>query len=145
MTPLRDVHRTSVRHVPWSYILDHIGPPSQRLQETSSTRQKETFLGVIYRAIWRRPQDDIFQRPKDVCRGRLQDVSRGLPLALHWGPYGTSIGRLLQSVIFRDNFAEWAGSKKKKNSYKLGIPFETIVVALFLGSNNKVLPRVVCY
>ena len=113
MTPLRDVRRTLVRHVPWSYMLDHMGPSSQRLQETSSRRQKGTFLGVTYRAIWRRPQDAIFQRPKDVCRGRLQDVGRRLPLALHWGPYGTSIGRLLPSVIFRHNFAEWVGSKKK--------------------------------
>ena len=30
----------------------------------------------------------IFQRPKDVFTGRPQDVSRGLPFALHVGPYG---------------------------------------------------------
>ena len=53
-------------------------------------------LGVTYRAIWGRPQDDtlgrlqnvIFQRPEYVSRGRSQDISRGHLLVLHGGPYG---------------------------------------------------------
>ena len=63
---LKDVLGTSVGHVPWSYILDHIKTSSGRLQGTSSKRRQGTSLGVPYWTIWRRQQDVIFQRPEDI-------------------------------------------------------------------------------
>ena len=48
-TSHRDVHSTSIGHVPWRYILNHMGMSPGNLQKTSPIRWYGTSLDVTYK------------------------------------------------------------------------------------------------
>ena len=70
---------------------------------------------VTYRAVWGCLQDVTSGRPQGVIFQRLNDVSRGCPLALHGEPYGdvhrTSFRDVLRTSLGR-NSTKWDIFKK---------------------------------
>ena len=78
--------------------------------------------GVTYRAVWGCLQDVTLRRPQGVIFQRLNDASRGHPLALHREPYRdvhrTSFRDVLRTSLGR-NSTKWDIFRKQGKNLSL--------------------------